>query len=162
MGSIPGTGRSPGGEHGNPFQYSCLENPMGRGAWWATVHGVAQSWTWLSDLACTPVLFFNISRKLCTVFHWLHQFTFLPIVQKRTLLFTFSQTCVILFLLISILTGVRWYLIVVWFALPSWLVTLNIFLCICKVLVLSDWTELSWKHLYVFVRFWLRYSWFTM
>ena len=37
MGSIPGLGRSPGGGHGNPFQCSCLENPMDRGAWWATV-----------------------------------------------------------------------------------------------------------------------------
>ena len=43
--SIPGSGRSPGGGHGNPPQYSCLENPMDRGAWWATVHEVAQSWT---------------------------------------------------------------------------------------------------------------------
>ena len=43
--SITGLGRSPGGGHGNPLQYSCLENPMDRGAWRATVHGVAQSWT---------------------------------------------------------------------------------------------------------------------
>ena len=43
-GSIPGLGRCPGGEHGNPYQYSCLENPMDRGAWQATVHRVAQSW----------------------------------------------------------------------------------------------------------------------
>ena len=70
QGSIPGSVRSPGGGHGNPRQYSCLENPMERGAWWATVHGVAelgvtyqlsnnnlgvvrvkktQSWTELSD-----------------------------------------------------------------------------------------------------------------
>ena len=42
-GSIPGLGRSPGEVHGNPLQYSCLENPMDRGAWWATVHGVAES-----------------------------------------------------------------------------------------------------------------------
>ena len=42
VGSIPGSGRSPGGENGNPFQYSCLENPMERGAWWATVHGVTR------------------------------------------------------------------------------------------------------------------------
>ena len=41
-GSIPGLGRSPGEGHGNPLQYSCLENPMGQGAWWATVHGVAK------------------------------------------------------------------------------------------------------------------------
>ena len=39
LGSIPGLERSPGGGNGNPFQYSCLENPMDRGAWWATVHG---------------------------------------------------------------------------------------------------------------------------
>ena len=44
-GSIPGSGRSPGGEHGSPFQHSCLEKPMGRGAWQATVHRVAQSQT---------------------------------------------------------------------------------------------------------------------
>ena len=42
MGLIPGLGRSPGEGNGNPFQYSCLENPMDRGAWWATVHGVAK------------------------------------------------------------------------------------------------------------------------
>ena len=47
-GSIPGSGRSPGGENGNPLQYSCLENAMDREAWWAAVHGVAKSWTWLS------------------------------------------------------------------------------------------------------------------
>ena len=45
MGSIPGLGRSPGGGHGNPLQYSCLENPVDRGAWQATVHGVAKSQT---------------------------------------------------------------------------------------------------------------------
>ena len=48
VGSIPGSGRSPGGGHGNPLQYSCLENAMDRGAWRATVHGVAKSWTQLS------------------------------------------------------------------------------------------------------------------
>ena len=45
MGSIPGLGRSPGGGHGNQLQYSCLENPLDGGAWQATVHGVAKSWT---------------------------------------------------------------------------------------------------------------------
>ena len=44
-GLIPGSGRSPGGGQGNPLQYSCLENPMDRGTWQATVHGVAKSWT---------------------------------------------------------------------------------------------------------------------
>ena len=42
---FPEPGRFPGGEHGNSLQYSCLENPMDRGAWWATVHGVAKSQT---------------------------------------------------------------------------------------------------------------------
>ena len=45
LGSIPGLGRSPGEGNGNPLQYSCPENPMGGGAWWATVHGVTKSWT---------------------------------------------------------------------------------------------------------------------
>ena len=49
LGSIPGLGRSPGEENGNPLQYSCLENLMDRGAWQATVHGVAKSRTRLSD-----------------------------------------------------------------------------------------------------------------
>ena len=43
VGLIPGLGRSPGGGHSNPLQYSCLENPVDRGAWWATVHRVAES-----------------------------------------------------------------------------------------------------------------------
>ena len=43
--SIPGWGRSPGEGNGNPLQSSCLENPMDRGAGWATVHGVTESWT---------------------------------------------------------------------------------------------------------------------
>ena len=56
LGSIPGSGSSPGEGNGNPLQYSCLENPMDRGAWWATVHGVVKSRAWLSDLTyyCFP------------------------------------------------------------------------------------------------------------
>jgi len=45
MGTIPGLGRSPGEGNGNPLQYSCLGNSRDRGVWWATVHGVAKSWT---------------------------------------------------------------------------------------------------------------------
>ena len=48
-GSVPGLGRSPGEGNGSPLQYSCLENPMARGAWRATVHGVTKSQTQLSD-----------------------------------------------------------------------------------------------------------------
>ena len=47
-GSVPGSGRYPGGGNGNPFQYSCLGNSMEREAWWATVPGVSKSWTRLS------------------------------------------------------------------------------------------------------------------
>ena len=49
-GSIPGLGRSPGDRHGNPLQYSCLENLIDRGAWQATVYWVTKSWTWLKQL----------------------------------------------------------------------------------------------------------------
>ena len=45
IGSIPGSGRFPRDGNGSPLQYSCLDNPMVRGAWWATVHKVAKSWT---------------------------------------------------------------------------------------------------------------------
>ena len=56
--SIPGLGRSPGEGNSNPLQYSCLENPMDGGAWWATVHGVVKSRTRLSDFThyFTPIL----------------------------------------------------------------------------------------------------------
>ena len=53
LGSISGLGRSLGEGNGNPLQYSCLENPMDRGAWWAILHGVAKSWTRLNDFTFT-------------------------------------------------------------------------------------------------------------
>ena len=53
VGSIPGSGRSPGGGNDNPLQYSCLGNPMDRGAWWAAFHGATKSWTQLSMHAMT-------------------------------------------------------------------------------------------------------------
>ena len=49
MGSIPGSGRSPGGGNGNPLQYSCLGNPIDRGAWQALIHRMTKSWTWLKQ-----------------------------------------------------------------------------------------------------------------
>ena len=54
-GLIPGLGRSPGDGNGNPLQYSCLENSMDGGAWWATVHGVAKSQTGLSDFTSLTI-----------------------------------------------------------------------------------------------------------
>ena len=52
--SIPGSGRSPGGGHGSPIQYSCLENPMDKGAWRATVHGVAKELDRTEQLTYIP------------------------------------------------------------------------------------------------------------
>ena len=57
--SILGLGRSPGGGHGNPLQYSCLENPMERGAWRAIVHRVSQSWTQLSNVAQHHIILYS-------------------------------------------------------------------------------------------------------
>ena len=56
LSSIPGLGRFPGEGNDTPLQYSCLENPMDGGAWWAPVHGVAKSRAWLSDF--TSLLFY--------------------------------------------------------------------------------------------------------
>ena len=69
VGSIPGVGRSSGGGHGNPLQYSCLENPMDRGAWWTTVHGVAKSWTRLSDFTFSLSFFLQIYIYIHVVVH---------------------------------------------------------------------------------------------
>ena len=56
-GLIPGSGRSPGGGHGNPLQYSCLENPMDRGGWQATIHRVTKNQTWLKEPSTrTPII----------------------------------------------------------------------------------------------------------
>ena len=79
LGSIPGWGRSPGGGNGNPLQYSCLGNPMDRGARWATVHKVTKSWTWLhkhthTQLSVSLSLLSLISRLL----HWQVKKVFLP------------------------------------------------------------------------------------
>ena len=57
LGLFPGSGRSPGKGNGNPLQYSCLENPMDRGAWWATDHWVVKSWTWLSNFTLLHFLY---------------------------------------------------------------------------------------------------------
>ena len=79
MGSIPGSGRSPGGGHGDPLQYSCLENPVDRGAWWATVHGVAKSQTWLKHV-CQHIIF----KKYINIF--LHKNRFHYYTKKATIL----------------------------------------------------------------------------
>ena len=75
MGSVPGLGRSPGEGHCCPLQYSCLENPSVRGAWWATVHRVAQSWTRLKQL----------SMHACISLHNRHCHEEIPRDSKNTL-----------------------------------------------------------------------------
>ena len=68
MGSIPGLGRSPGGGHGNPLQYSCLENPMDREAWWATIYRVPESQTWLKWRSMQASRFSSIICKKAVLF----------------------------------------------------------------------------------------------
>ena len=63
MGLIPESGISPGGGNGNPFQYSCLEISVDRGAWWATIHGVAKSWTCLAFTQQQPLTLLSCSVR---------------------------------------------------------------------------------------------------
>ena len=67
LGLIPGSGRSPGEGNGSPLQYYCLENPMDRGAWWATVRGVTKSRTWLNDSTFHYDSFSSSEVKQCSV-----------------------------------------------------------------------------------------------
>ena len=60
QGSNPGLGRSPKRGNGNPLQYSCLKNLMNSIPWWATVHSVTKSQTWLSDRACTNIIYTSL------------------------------------------------------------------------------------------------------
>ena len=72
-GSIPGCGRSPGKVNSNPLQYSCLGNHMDRGTWWATVHRVTKTWTWLKRLStCIYMCVFIYTHKhiLFCIFHY--------------------------------------------------------------------------------------------
>ena len=66
VGSIPGSGRSPGGRNGNPLQHSCLENPMDRGAWWATVPGITESWMQLKTVLVSNMIIKCLMNFLCT------------------------------------------------------------------------------------------------
>ena len=86
--SVPGLGRLPGERNGNPFQYSCLENPMDREAWWATVHAVAKSQTWLVTNAHTHththifnwrIIALEYCVSFCHISTWIsHRHTYIP------------------------------------------------------------------------------------
>ena len=66
-GSIPGSRRSPGEGNGNPLQYSCLENSLDRGAWWATVHGVTIRWIWLKGISQNLFIYLYIGGYITLV-----------------------------------------------------------------------------------------------
>ena len=80
MNLIPGLGRFPGEGHGNPLQYSCLENPLDRGAWWATVHRIAKSWTWPKWLSTHAQMdrFSSVAQSCVTLWPGGLQHTRLP------------------------------------------------------------------------------------
>ena len=86
-GSVSGLGRSPGERHGKSLQYSCLENPMDRGAWWATVHGAAKSQVRLRDLIHSSVHVLTPIPQ------------FLPLLLSPLISIHLFPTCVTLFLL---------------------------------------------------------------
>ena len=95
LGSIPGLGRSPGGWHGNLLQYSCLENPMDRGGWWATVHRVAKSQTQMKPLSMHAFVDVNSgdspTQKVSTMtitFFPVHLRLYYPTQDLGTLIFT--------------------------------------------------------------------------
>ena len=105
----PGSGRSSGEGNGNPLQYSCLENPMDGGAWWATVPGVTKSWTQLSDftsffsvagscltfelheLQCSRLLCLSLSLGVCLNSYPLSQWCH-PITSFSVILFSCPQS----------------------------------------------------------------------
>ena len=86
VGLIPGLGRAPGGGHGNPLQYSRLENPKDRGAWWAIVLRVAQSWTWLRQLGTQ-------ASMLCLVLKIIHPFLPLLYIMRSLNTETAQRSC---------------------------------------------------------------------
>ena len=102
--SIPGSERPFGVGNGNPVQYSCLENPMDRGAWQATVCGVANSWTWLSNWAHIHIFTDTVTVPV-----------YIPTNSVEMSLFStaFQHSLFADCLMMVILTGVQWYLIVV-------------------------------------------------
>ena len=84
-GFIPGWGRSPGGGHGNLLQYSCLEDPMDRGAWQVTVHGVAKSQTWPKQLSMHAWHRWKEVQLGCKMWRWGPPFHVRPNVLHRFL-----------------------------------------------------------------------------
>ena len=95
--STPGSGRSPEVGNGNVLQYSCLEKPMDRGAWWAIICGVTESWTKLSDWAHThtQILNYKFCVEICFHFSWMYtwEWNFRVIWQLQVKLFEHLPDC---------------------------------------------------------------------
>ena len=107
-GSIPGLGRSPGEGHGYPLQYSGLENPMDRGAWGATVHGVAKSQTRLSDNG--NFMPKPLEETLNCLAQWLYHFGFPLAVYEDSSFSTSSPApCYYKFLILAIQVCMKWH-----------------------------------------------------
>ena len=104
---IPASGRSPGGEHDNPLRYSCLENPIDRGAWRATVHRVAQSWTRLKWLS-THAFIHNI-LVICSSSNGHRVWFQLPATTSTTVLSILCMSPVALYENFSEIWTQRWY-----------------------------------------------------
>ena len=98
LGSITGSGRYPGGGHGNLLQYSCLENPMNRGVWWAPVYRIIKSWTQLKRLSIhthtSPKILFSVSFQAPRRLAWKNTNIWcFPPYSVSTNVSTVFQTC---------------------------------------------------------------------
>ena len=94
LGSTPRSGISPGEGNGNPLQYSCLDNPMNGGPWWATVHGVAKSWTRLSNLtyALCMMLLTTVSNLFFSTLDIVRVYWYTQSLSDRSLKADWCQT----------------------------------------------------------------------
>ena len=97
LGSVPGLGRSPGEGNSSPLQYSGLESPHGRKSWWATVHGITKSWTWLSDFHFMIIIMNTINEKLWKIIFclavYLHNISFVSWPAKLALYRKKKKNC---------------------------------------------------------------------
>ena len=96
-GSIPGLGRSPGEGNGNLLQYSCLENPMDTGAWWATVHRVTKSQTWVKWLSMHTCIYIYLYTH--TYIHiYTYVYTYIhTYIHTYTYIYIYTHTCIYIY-----------------------------------------------------------------
>ena len=101
VGSIPGSGRSPGEGNGNPLQHSCLENPRDGGAWWAAVYGVVQSRTQLKRLSSSSSMAFLVSIfwKISILFSIVASPIYIPNISAQGFSFSVSSLTLVIYLL---------------------------------------------------------------